>query len=304
MRLEWLADAFREAGLKVVEEPDWKARGRSWSPKGLMQHHTAPPVPYPTSRLYGVRIKCNWNTKPDGTIHVISAGACNYSSGRGAGIVLAQTMDEIAPSGSARKRGLSDTMGGNLHYINDETDHWGDGSPIPGRQWAAAVISKGVVCERLGWSENRLIGHGEWTRRKIDPRWNGKLIHANMNDMRAAVRDYINGNMGPPATGGGYMYNDINFEQGYGTNGDPDVLNWQKVFAKLGKTGSGLDGKAGPNFFKIVDDLCGSTGSRYLGPVEGAQIFGHFGGTPPDMSGYMQVGKEYAISTGKVEFSE
>ncbi|MHC4181487.1 MAG: peptidoglycan recognition protein family protein, partial [Planctomycetota bacterium] len=187
MRLDFLANAFRAAGLTVVEEPDWETRGADWDPKGVMWHHTAPPVPYPVGNLYltkspsGIyRIKCNWNTKPTGVIHVIASGACNYSSGSGSGVVLAETMADIAPTGTARARGLPDTIGGNRHYINDEMDHRGDGGPVPVAQYHASMLAKAVVCEELGFSQRKVIGHAEFTRRKIDPRANGKLAHAFM----------------------------------------------------------------------------------------------------------------------------
>ena len=181
MRMGWLGDVLRRAGLTVVEEPGWATRGRHWrfdNPVGAMQHHTAPPVPFPTKKLYGVRtgfrIKANLQSRRSGTIHIIAAGRCNWASGAGSRKVYRETKQSIAPSGTARSRGLFDTMFGNSHYINCEADHLGDGSAMPAVQEQAIVTMWQAIFAHIGWPAERLIGHTEWTRRKIDPLWNGR----------------------------------------------------------------------------------------------------------------------------------
>lgn len=189
--------AFRAAGLHVIEQPGWATRGNDfWGPNeqpiGGMQHHTAPPVPFPVLNLYSSgRVKANFNVKPDGTIHLIAAGACNYSSGPGSRVVLNETRAGIAPSGTARNRGLVDNTGGNHWYINNETDHHGDGRPIPTPQYDACVTAWTVICNRYGWTPNRIVGHAEWTARKIDPYWNGRDAHRNLADMRHDISTRI-----------------------------------------------------------------------------------------------------------------
>lgn len=191
--LRFMASKFRAAGLTVVEEPGWQTRGVEFygpagDPIGCMQHHTAPPVPFPVSNLYSSgRIKANFNVKPDGTIHVIAAGACTYSSGSGSSIVRNETRASIAPSGTARQRGLVDNAGGNHWYVNNETDHHGDGRPIPTPQYDACVTAWAVICRHFGWSPNRIVAHAEWTARKIDPYWNGRDAHLNLSDIRRDV---------------------------------------------------------------------------------------------------------------------
>lgn len=200
MKLTWLADAFRDAGIAVIEEPDWETRGKAWvkgRPIGGLQHHTAAPVPFPVRSLYKpVRIKCNFNVKADGKVHVIAAGSCNFSTGEGSSIVRKETRDGIAPSGTAKARGLVDDAGGNAWYITNETDHLGKGQKIPEAQYDAVLKCWVVIFERLGWVAEKLIAHGEWTDRKSDPHWNDKDSHQNLEDLRADLRDLLGGTEG------------------------------------------------------------------------------------------------------------
>ncbi len=172
-----LAD-LREVGLNVVEEPGWKTRGYKWAvdgkPEGVMQHHTAPPNPYPIKRLYGpllYLIKANMATHEDGTLYLIAYNRCNYSSGIGMGAVLKENVrKDIPPTHNATKRGLT---GGNRHFWNYENSHPGDGSALPDAQLRTIVVSNIVVNAHFGMNWQRIISHAEWTSRKIDPKWNG-----------------------------------------------------------------------------------------------------------------------------------
>jgi len=187
-----LAD-LKAAGLHVVEEPGWKKRGWGWrvdgEPEGVMQHHTAPPNPYPIKKLYGPPsyfIKCNMATHEDGTLYLVAYKACNYSSGRGMKSVLTDNVRKsIAPTHNATKRGL---WGGNKHFWNYENSHPGDGSDIPQVQLDAIIVSTQVVIDHFGMNPEQVISHAEWTKRKIDPRWNGSNRTA-INQIREGVSD-------------------------------------------------------------------------------------------------------------------
>lgn len=177
--LELLSD-LRNSGLKVVEEPGWQTRGKNWrvggKPEGVMQHHTAPPNPYPIKKLYGLRIKANMATHEDGTLYLIAYKACNYSSGPGSKKVLTENVrPSIPPPANARTRGLTDTplWGGNKHYWNYENSHPGDGSAIPQVQLDTIIESNLIVNEHFDLDWEQTISHAEHSRRKIDPRWNG-----------------------------------------------------------------------------------------------------------------------------------
>ena len=176
MSAEQLLADLKSAGLNVVEEPKWKTRGNRWKvdgkPEGVMQHHTAPPNPYPIKALYrGGKIKCNMATHEDGTLYLVAYKACNYSSGRGMLDVLKNNVRKsIAPTHNGTKTGLK---GGNRHFWNYENSHPGDGSPIPQVQLDTIIESTRIVLDHFGLNANQIISHAEWSRRKIDPRWNG-----------------------------------------------------------------------------------------------------------------------------------
>ena len=212
MRLLWLADAFAEAGLVVVEEPGWQNRGKDWTDLvGMMQHHTACCMPYPVHKLYPARpgqwrIRANFLVQPGpgnpnntpAKIHVIAAGYCNYSSGSGSGRVLRETRQDIAPSEDAARRRLVDTATGSKHFVNNETAHRGDGSPIPAPMLETIDIAWYIIAKELGLHPNRLISHAEWTRRKIDPRWNNLRSHHTMEQMRTRLTANRAGGGTPP----------------------------------------------------------------------------------------------------------
>lgn len=185
---------LRNAGLIVVTDSGWERRGNRWAvgdkPIGVMHHHTTLPVPYPINRLNGSgdgRIKCNINTKSDGTVWMVAYRACNYSSGKGSSVVYKETQRGVAPRANARDRGLVDDMYGNRFYFNFENDHPGNGSPIPQIQLNAIVLATQVVNDyyNLDPEPNKDISHAEWTRRKIDPYWNRD--RRSIVDLRSAV---------------------------------------------------------------------------------------------------------------------
>lgn len=186
-----LLAALKTAGLPVVEEPGWKARGNRWAvdnkPEGVMQHHTAPPNPYPIKKLYGppfYRIKCNMATHEDGTLFLVAYKACNYSSGRGMLSVLTQNVRKsLAPIRNATTSG---SKGGNRHFWNFENSHPGDGSLIPSVQLDTIIAANIVVNDHFGLDPEQVISHAEWSRRKIDPYWNGSNRTA-INQIRAGV---------------------------------------------------------------------------------------------------------------------
>lgn len=169
---------LKAADLTVVEESGWKNRGNNWAvdnkPEGVMQHHTAPPNPYPIKKLYGppfYRIKCNMATHEDGTLFLVAYKACNYSSGRGMLSVLTQNVRKsIAPTHNATQSG---SKSGNRSFWNYENSHPGDGSDIPSVQLDTIIISNRVVNAHFELNPEQVISHAEWTSRKPDPNWNG-----------------------------------------------------------------------------------------------------------------------------------
>ncbi len=183
------------AGLTVVEEPGWKTRGGTWAeskPVGVMQHHTAPPNPFPIRALYADnKIKANIGTHEDGTVYLIAYRACNYSSGKGSNRVLTQNVRPgNPPTQNAKARNLTDDKGGNRYFWNFENSHPGNGSPMPAVQSDAIAVASSVVNNHFGLSENNMISHAEWTGRKGDPYWDGsRRIIEKIRSDTAGVED-------------------------------------------------------------------------------------------------------------------
>jgi hypothetical protein len=272
-----LADGFRSAGLRVVEEPDWESRGKAWlrgRPIGGLQHHTAAPVPYPVRSLYKpIRIKCNFNVKSDGTVHVIAAGSCNYSTGEGSLVVRTETGKGIAPTGTAKARRLDNDAGGNPWYVTNESDHLGDGTPIPRDQYEAILTCWQVIFGEMGWTAERLISHGEWTDRKTDPAWNEKNSHENMEELRADLRKALGGGRPLPVILTTEEEDDtllpLHFSDGFSeptgkgrARKREDVKLLQSL---LGMNDADIDGKYGEETVRRVKAICGGDGKTVDG---------------------------------------
>jgi hypothetical protein len=192
VRLDWLADVHRDAGLAVVEHTGWATRTLrpfdEYHPVGLLNHHTAgykvltayPGPPYYSNT--SLQDKCNITIRGDGTVVVLNAGWAK-DSGYGDRRVLAavragqpapaptdtySSLDPVTPGGA------NPGVGGNAWFIDNEVQHLGNGTYIAGAQRDALIRSNAAVLAHLGWDPaTRLIGHREWTTRKVDPRWGG-----------------------------------------------------------------------------------------------------------------------------------
>lgn len=191
-----LADVCRSAGVDVQEFGGWQdyARPGDFAAVGIMVHHTAgrndlntiingrPDLEGPLANLYSDR-------DAPYRVTVVSAGRCNHA-GAGAQRVLDEVRADIAPSGDAGSRGLVDGPGGNGWFYGIEAENLGDGvQPWPSEQFDAIARVCAAICARMGWSANRVIGHREWTRRKIDPRGFG------MDALRSRVAELMEDDM-------------------------------------------------------------------------------------------------------------
>lgn len=159
--LTWLADVLRAAGLTVVEQPNWKDRGRGdvGTIKGVICHHTAGPVhgnapslalvehgrddlPGPLSQLVLGR---------DGTFFVVGAGRCNHA-------------------GKGQWHGVT---AGNSQMIGIEAENAGTGKdPWPAVQMDAYVHGVAAILTHIGADSVMAAGHKEWALprgRKTDP---------------------------------------------------------------------------------------------------------------------------------------
>lgn len=162
-RANWLAEAFREEGLTVVEVEGWKTRGAAYAhaPVVSLFHHTASNrasgpagglriVVYGRAGLAGPI--ANWLTARNGVIYVIASGIAN-NAGRG----------------NARTAGMP-SITGNGNTFGDEMENDGRGEHYSDVQYTAAIRAHAAVHRRLGWKASRGIGHKEWsTSGKPDP---------------------------------------------------------------------------------------------------------------------------------------
>lgn len=160
MRLLWLAEDCRAAGLKVTELPGWHARGVEFPaiPDTVVCHHTATPKSargdLPTkdilidgrSDLPGPL--CQVALGRNGTVYIVAAGKANHA-GKGAW------------------KGTSSSV----RTIGIEAEHPGIG------EWSAAQMDAyvrlvAVLLRGLGQGFDRVCGHREWALpagRKVDP---------------------------------------------------------------------------------------------------------------------------------------
>lgn len=169
MRLLWLAEDCRRAGLTVVEVPGWETRGADFPliPNTVLCHHTATPATalgdLPSQRIliHGrpdlTGPLCQVGLGRSGTVYVISSGKANHA-GKGAW---------RGETSSSRTTGV-------------EAEHPGPG-PWPAAQYDAYVTLAAVLLRGLGQGAERVCAHREWALpagRKTDVRFDMTLFRA------------------------------------------------------------------------------------------------------------------------------
>lgn len=170
-----LADHLRKWGLKVVEVRGWESRtaGGTFAPRAIICHHTAGPrsgdAPSLSLVTYG-----RGGPSPiegplsqfvlgrSGTVYLVAGGRANHA-GRGG-----------PEAGMPR-----DT--GNAYAWGIEAENNGVGEPWGTAQMNAYYRLCAALCAYSDISANEVIGHREWTSRKIDP------AGINMNHFRERV---------------------------------------------------------------------------------------------------------------------
>lgn len=187
--LSTIPDAVAELGTPVWQPEGWldvKGNG-TWTPVGIMVHHTAMTVPLSVRTAQGDNRfggpLCNFVVRAHARQVDCIGGGYAYDSGPGSGRVLDEVRQGIAPSGTARERGLADTINGNPWYVDVEVDFPGDGGELSIEGQLGLLDLLEALCRLTGWSASRIVGHKEHTRRKIDPNWQD----LDMNAIRAEV---------------------------------------------------------------------------------------------------------------------
>ena len=198
---------LRDIPVKVNELLGWdeKSVPGPFDPVGIMVHHTAGAV---TGNAPSLPVCINGRAGlpgpivqlligRDGIVHVISAGRCNHA-GMGSMEVLRRVRRGEPPTGDAAVLQLADSVGGNGHFIGIEVEHTGKASEqYTGEAMRSLLAVLAHLCKELGIKPAQIIGHREWTRRKVDPVYNDTF--RNMDDLRYLVgRRLVHQ---PPVTG-------------------------------------------------------------------------------------------------------
>ncbi|MEU6573298.1 peptidoglycan-binding protein [Streptomyces sp. NPDC046805] len=171
------ADAFvralRDEGVTVREHGNWQTHNRNhkgpWGPvHGVMLHHTAG-IDSLRLCLDGTAVLpgplCIGLVAKDGTVHLVGYGRTNHAGSGSTAVLAAVRADSPAlpPPGP-------DAVDGNSCFYGFEIENLGNGrDPYPTAQLTAVKRLSAAVCRAHDWRAASVIGHKEWTRRKIDP---------------------------------------------------------------------------------------------------------------------------------------
>lgn len=201
MRVPWLADVLRNAGLTVVETNGWRGRGKELDAvEGVVMHHTASPRQSSLqTNLYVVTNGNGVGPGPiaqcliwrDGSCYLIADGKANHAGAGGPWGWL-----PLSPPGQ-----LSVANGRTVGFecVND-----GVGEPWPAAQVIAMEIAAAAVLRHIGQDESRCLMHSEWApTRKIDPAGPNSRIALNPGSLTWAgysFRDRVASWLNPPPT--------------------------------------------------------------------------------------------------------
>lgn len=176
-RARWFINALRDEGASVVEVGDWSRRNRDhkgpWiGDTGVMIHHTASKGTSASVSVcrYGRRDLpgplCHGVIAKDGTVFLVGYGRANHA-GLGDSAVLKAVKADRKKLPAPRKWDTD----GNRYFFGFECVNAGTGKdPWPKAQMDAIVRVSAALCRSKEWEANRVIGHKEWQKGKIDPK--------------------------------------------------------------------------------------------------------------------------------------
>ena len=199
----WIA-ALKRWGIPFVEEPNWRTRAnsRGWGEvEGFMVHHTGDDAP-DSADLTIVRDGraglsgplCNVGLEDSGRVRLVAAGAANHAGGGDAAVIRAMIAGKPLPAPRYSHLDLGDypdAIIGNPRFAGVEAFYYLKNSPAQRAMMPLLVAAWIDGMNRQNgtkWSGNRLIGHKEWQRGKIDPKLFGD---DSMNKMRAQCAAYL-----------------------------------------------------------------------------------------------------------------
>lgn len=165
--LTWMAEAFRENGLKVKEVQGWRTAGRpfTFAPIGVVFHHTASnPARGPAAALGTV----THGRAATVTTPALPGPLCNVLVGRDSSVYLvAAGYANHAGSGGPFRTVPLDSGNRYLAGVEVENDGLGEVWTEELLDTCAVVFATFLIGFRR--NESWLIGHKEWTTRKPDP---------------------------------------------------------------------------------------------------------------------------------------
>lgn len=177
--LSWLPKVLRDAGLSVVEQPNWQTRGHGDVGRiiGVICHHTAggkgggnlPSLGTITKGRPGLAGPlCNLGLGRDGTFYMVGAGK-GWHAGQGSW------------------KGVRD---GNSHFVGIEAENSGYLNGPNAELWPAPQVDAyargcAAILDYIKQPVTQCIGHKEWApHRKTDPTFA-------MDQFRDAVHFYM-----------------------------------------------------------------------------------------------------------------
>jgi hypothetical protein len=152
---------LKRAGLKVKAVDGWRTRSRGYTftPMRVMFHHTASSRRGGNAPSLGICTRgrsdlpgplCHLMIGRDGTVYLVAAGYANHAGYGGP------------------ERGIPKDSG-NRYAVGIEVENDGVGEPWSRELLRACDITFAVLLEHLDEGAGALLGHKEYTSRKIDP---------------------------------------------------------------------------------------------------------------------------------------
>lgn len=160
MNYDGLARDLKKHGVKVRKVKGWRTRGSgTFDPRGVLFHHTASNQASGDAPALGICTfgrsdlpgpLCQFLVGRDGTVYFVAAGRANHA-GFGGPI-----------------KGIPKDSG-NSYLYGVECENNGIGEPWREEQKRAIAILFALLLKRMNRGARMVIGHREWTSRKIDP---------------------------------------------------------------------------------------------------------------------------------------
>lgn len=159
-----------------------KATGKTFGPvHGVVIHHTgalhdadyiwggSASLPGPLAHAF---------IDKAGTVWMMSAGRANHAGGGDPDVLNAVIAESYMSRPPTPKFGEGDhgAADGNDVFYGFECENLGDGmDPWPHAQYVAMVRAAAAICRHYGWKEKSVIGHLEWSSKKVDPKGFGMV---------------------------------------------------------------------------------------------------------------------------------